>query len=102
MRSEGFLFITKFMFLKTPNSIDAGEFQLDEFQKDIVGYIAGFILRKLSNQKLVFMKDIEPLKDPSNTCNSDLIILKTRGKLIIPNQILVEVCEEVGKTSQSA
>lgn len=65
---------------------------LDDYQEDVVAYIAGFILRKLQDKKLCAL---ENLKDSSN--QSDLIKLKNRGKLTIPSEIVQGLCSIVEK-----
>ncbi len=69
--------------------------ELDEYQSDVVALISGFILRKLADKKLAFMREIQALVDPEN--ESALIQLKNRGGLIIPSETLVQVCKEVEK-----
>lgn len=73
----------------------AEDFQLDDFQEEVVDLIAGFIIRKLGDKKLATISELQALKDLSN--ESDLIRLKNRGKLIIPSEAMGNVRREVEK-----
>ena len=82
---------------------DLDEFETDgsdlspeeEYDKDCVAYLSGFLIRKLEDKKLATLQKVMNLKDDSN--GSDLIDLKNRGKLMIPSKILVELCSKVNQ-----
>lgn len=72
------------------------DFQLDDFQEDVVDLIAGFVIPKLGDKKLATISELQTLKCSSNN-ESDLIRLKSRGKLIMPAEVMTNVCREVEK-----
>jgi hypothetical protein len=71
---------------------------LDSVDEDIVGYIAGFIIKKLEDKKKMVLTRFKDLENQSHF--SDLIDLKNRGRLITPAATIINVCKEVEKQVQ--
>ena len=87
--------------VKEAKKIDSPAYMLDDEDKDIIAYIAGFIIHRGKFEPSCYGENIlEALEDPSNHSGipSKLIDAKSRGGLCYPSitfyQLLSE-CEEV-------
>lgn len=64
------------------------------FTSDVVGYMAGFVARKVHKKMCCDDCDSKLFADDGNPCPNDLINLRDRGGLVRPSKPVIRICQQ--------